>query len=358
MAPAMRRFSMEAALSARGLDRLIVVGWMVAVAVVRSGTITEADPYWQIRAGLENLDGMPLARPDTWSWAPVDALFYPNSPAWNIILALGWRAGGFWGIFALTAGAILAELVIIGLLARSMGARPLPFLAVLIPITILAFPGLSPRATIVAQTLLLAAVGLAHWWSRRAGDHSAAVNAVVVGLAGFVLSLAGNWIHLSWLTWSLVTAGAWLVLWSLTPALGAARRVAMVAAGTLGLLLGMVWGPYGLGGWERSAAVYAASAGLIAEWTTSLDTAPLALATAAVAALSAGTLAWAVRRTVHGHATDPTVRLAAVLALLALPTAVAGLWGSRFTYVALALIAPVAAAAATAAAARLRACHA
>ncbi len=76
-------------------------GWLLpwlalaALAVVRAGVVDERDPYWQVRAGLENLGGAPLSRPDTWSWAHVDRRFTQTSPAWNDALALGWDADGW-----------------------------------------------------------------------------------------------------------------------------------------------------------------------------------------------------------------------------------------------------------------------
>ena len=126
----------------RAADRwewALVFGWIVAFAVARGGSITEADPYWQIRAGLEILAGTPLVRADTWSWAPVDALFYPNSPAWNAVLATTWQWGEFWGVFALTSVAVFASLAVIAIVARAIEARPLPILLVLIAVAFVSF---------------------------------------------------------------------------------------------------------------------------------------------------------------------------------------------------------------------------
>lgn len=342
----------------RAADRwewALVVGWIVAFAVARGGSITEADPYWQIRAGLENLAGTPLVRADTWSWAPVDALFYPNSPAWNAVLATTWQWGEFWGVFALTSVAVFASLAVIAIVARAIGARPLPILLVLIAVAFVSFAEFSPRATLAAQTLLLATMGLGAWWSARAHRFPALVNAGVVGVGALAISVAGNWIHLSWLAWSLVAAAGWSVLWLLTATLSRGRQVTMAFVGTVGFLGGALLSPYGLTGWERSAAVYEASHGLIAEWSGAWLHPALAVAGIVTVVLAIQALVGTSRRFRTSGALTAPDRLATVLALIAVPIAVAGFWNSRFIGVAVTVVAPVAAIAVTATVTRVQA---
>ena len=73
--------------------------------------------------------GTPLARPDSWSWAPVPDLFYPNSPGWNALLGLSWLGGGYWGLFLFTFAGLLTYFAVAYALARRLGAHPLAALA-------------------------------------------------------------------------------------------------------------------------------------------------------------------------------------------------------------------------------------
>lgn len=326
-------------------ETLILGGWILLLAVLRSGRLDETDPYWQIRAGQEVLDGTPLARPDTWSWDPVAGLFFPNSPAWNLLLAGGWQVAGFWSVFALSVLSIAAYLTTVAWLGRLLGARPVPTVLAMVALVVLVLPMLSLRATLVAQTLFLVAVGLALLWSRRAEGRPTWVNAAVVGLGGLAVSLLGNWIHLSWGTLAATTAVAWLVLWLLSPGLGGARRLLMTVTGSAGLLGGVLLGPYGLDALTRARAVFEACRGLILEWTTPFHPelvarwAPSALVTLVLTIAAAF---WCAR-TLRVRRDDRT-RLSSALTISALPYAVAGLIAIRFIGIAALTMAPVLAA--------------
>jgi hypothetical protein len=325
-------------------DLLILSGWIVAIALIRAGTIQDTDPYWQIRAGQEVLDGSPLARPDSWSWDPVPGLFFPNSPGWNVVLALSWRGAGFWGLFAVTGISIIGCLGITALLARRLGAGPLPTTAAIIATSLLALPMLSPRAGLGAQALFMLAMAAAAWWSPRARHRSPIPNAAVVAAAGLVFSLVGNWVHLSWATLAIATALAWSVMWFLSSAISLRRATAMSAAGAAGLAVGVLLGPYGTGVVARSAVVLAACQGLMLEWTGALHPdmrSRWLVPTVLALAVGVGGLAWAGRSLVRGRSSDRRVPVVAALCVVAAPAAAAGVVAVRFTGVALLTLTPV-----------------
>jgi hypothetical protein len=326
-------------------DWWLIVGWIAAISVALAGTIHDTDPYWQIRAGEENLDGVPLARPDTWSWAPVDGLFYPNSPAWNVVLALSWRAAASWGLFVVTVASIATCLALVCWLALRLGARPVPTVFGLLAITAAALPVFSPRAALVGQTLMLGAIALGLWWSRRAAAAGPLGSALVTFVAALVISTAGNWIHLSWSTSAGATAVAWIVLWLLVPGIGGWTRVALIVGGTAGFGAGVLAGPYGTDVFAQSRRVIDACQGLILEWTSPFDTGTVLrwAGPALVALLVLSAAAWSLARWPRRAGRSDQLALLAALAVASAPYVLAGLLYIRFILVALPLLAPVAA---------------
>ena len=324
---------------------MVPAGWLVALAAARAGTIEDADPYWQIRAGLENLAGMPLVRSDSWSWAPTGGDFYPNSPAWNVVLALGWQAAGFWGLFALTLVSVTAFGVIVAVAARAMGARPMAVLAGALPVAVLALPMLSARATLPAQALFLGAVVAGWSWTNGATRRPGWVNALGLLVLGFVVAAFGSWIHLSWVAFAGLTAVAWSVMCLLVRALPLRQRVGSSVAGVVGLGLGVTAGPYDIATMlERSRVVARANTGLVVEWMSPFTQAltlrwglPAILALVVVAA----SIRFVIRYLRRGEAPDPALRLRAGLTLAGAGTALAALTAVRFTGVALLTVAPL-----------------
>jgi hypothetical protein len=335
-------------------DVLLAAGWIVVIALVASSTVTDTDPYWQVRAGRELLDGVPLVHADTWSWSPVAGPFYPNSPAWNVALALAWGAASSWGLFAISVLAVSGALAMVTWLAVQLGARLLPTIGVLLVTALVALPLLTPRPAVGAAVLMLLAIALAgHLARRRPEPLPGALLAFVVALG---VSFAGNWIHLSWSTTALVVAAAWAAVWWLAPGLRTPTRLALTAAGTCGLLLGVALGPYGFGSWTRAGAVVEASAGVIEEWTSPFSVernwywAPVALAALLATLVSVG---WCLRTASRRGRSDPRLALVAGLTVAALPFAAAGLLYARFVPTTILTLAPLAAVAASAAAVRL-----
>lgn len=338
-------------------SRALLFGWLIALALARSGTITERDPYWQARAGAENLAGVPLARPDAWTWAPVDDLFRPTSPGWNLVLGAGWQSAGFWGIFLVSLLTIAAYLWVTLRLADALGARPLPALLALLPVFLLGIAWFSPRATLAAQTLIGLALLLPVWWWPRARASRVAVNAAVAGAGGFAVSWLGNATHLSWMVVALGMSVAWTVFWLLVPDLTNTRRAALSLAGALGLAAGVLTTPYGVTvGLAHTAHTQESAAGIIKEWmpVTAPGLPAIWLLAALVGLSSSAGLLWWVLRGLRRRRRDLPLALGAAIAVLAIPAAVAGFLAMRFLGTSLLLLAPVLAAALTRAAGRIR----
>lgn len=340
--------------------------WWLAFAILtmfaasRAATVTERDPYWSARAGLETLAGTPLARPDAWSWS-AEGLWYPNSPAWNVVLGLGWNALGFWGFFwaAFLAMTLLGGVAL--MVARRTGARALPTLVTLLPLAFASSAALSTRATVVVHVLLFLAALFAWWWGGRAHRVHTAMSVGLVGIAGFLLSFAGNWVHLSFIALAAAVALMWGVAWWTSPGLGTVHRVLLLLTGTGGLLLGCVLSPYGIAlTLERSQAVSEICRDLVTEWM-SLPTMvmreggyiwlPITIGVIAVAAV---TVVWVSRLLRSGGRYDPRIRLVVPLLVVALPAIGAGVGTLRFLALGTLLLAPAAAGAVTALVDRLR----
>lgn len=332
----------------RRRDWWLVTAWLGSLAIVRAGSIDERDPYWQIRAGVETLHGLPVVRPDTWSWDPVAEPFLQTSPGWNVLLGLAWEGIGWAGLFLVSLASIGSYFLVAVLLARRLGARPLPTLAGVLACSSLALSMISPRATLAAQTLFLAGILTADAWRGRRRPHPAVDAAAVLAAAG-TLSWAGAWLHMSWLAFAPATALCWAVLWFLTPGLSRARAAVLSAAGLAGALLGLALGPYGAEAWEYSQRVRDSSSALVIEWLGVL-TPGLALRWVPAALLgllvSGAALVWVVRRWRAGTI-DQRTGLVAVLSVVGLPAALASVSAIRFVGVSLLTVAPVAAMGAT-----------
>ncbi len=332
--------------SAATADRLLLGGWIGLLALVAPARIADTDPYWQVRDGQELLAGAPLARPDTWSWAPVEGLYYPNSPAWNVALAVSWDALGWWGMYLISVLSIGACLTVVAWLARRLGAAPLVVVGTVVATSLAALPLLSPRGALPAITLMLLAIGLADVWADRASRWSPLANAGAALAAGLVLSTLGNWVHVSWSTNAIAVAAAWIAIWFLRPALTLSTRLSLAAGGALGLGAGVLLGPYGAEVRSRAATVLEASRGLITEWmspftsTLGLRWWPMSVVVSLLAVSAAACCAYLLWRGGRG---DGRLPLASGLSVAALPYAIGGLFFVRFVAMSAVLLAPIAA---------------
>lgn len=332
-------------------DRWLVAAFILCFAVARAGQFEERDPYWQARAGVENLAGWPLARPDTWSWSGVTGDWYQNSPLWNDLLGLAWRTAGFAGIFVVAVAVVGGYLAGSWILAGSLGGRGLPALAGMMATVSPVLAMLSPRGTLAAQLIVLASVLLAVRAARTVAltlPAWAAGTAALIAAAG--MSTLGNWVHLSFLLLGPAMAVLWAVVWLFTGA-PVSRKVVLIVAGGLGWAVGPVLSPYGLaGGLARSRAVQEVCEGLILEWGGPFvpGISPVFRLMAVATALAGLVVViWLARRWIAGDRSAEFAGLAA-LSVLGVPAAVAGMGAIRFLGVAMLSLSPVMAVAATA----------
>jgi hypothetical protein len=321
-----------------------VAAWLGSLALVRAGTVDERDPYWQVRAGIETLHGQPLSRPDAWSWAPVDAAFTQTSPGWNTLIGASWDAVGFVGLFLAALLSISLYLVTVVVIGRRLGARPLPLLVGILLCVLPALAMLSPRATLVAQTLFLAGLLWADSWRRRSPRPAGWADAAIVCLGAFLVTVGGSWVHLSWVLLAPASAACWTVLWFAGPAVSTRRAIGLSAVTVAGAGAGILAGPYGTDAWALSERVRAACAGLVVEWLGVLTPGLVsrwALPALLAVALAGATALWVARRW-RERSSNPTVGLLAALVVLALPASLASLSAIRFVGVALLTLAPAA----------------
>ena len=338
----------------RRWDWFVLGGWVVALVAHRAARLTERDPYWQTRDGLERWSGAPLARPDSWSWALPEGTFRPTSPGWNSALALGYDHVGFLGLALTAAIGMLAYFTVALVVARRLNARPLPALLATVVVTLLALPMISPRATIAIEALLLATLALADWFvrapfSRRGWTFLAA------GLGAALLGWLGSWIHVSWAVTAIGLAVAVPIL-SLLHRRTTAREVGSALALAVGIVIGSSLGPYGLDVWRLLLDVSGASEGQIIEWLSPFTPGfrarwlPVALICLALASVCA----WEARRRARGAKASDELPLEVVLVTTSLLAAVAGMFAIRFLGVAALTLLPVFAAALSRATVRWR----
>ena len=327
---------------------LLVAGGFGGLALVRAGSIEERDPYWQVRAGLDNLGGDPLIRADSWSWQSVPTDFVQTSPGWNSALGLVWEGAGFVGLFAIALLAIGSQLVVSVALSHRLGARPLPMLLGLGATCGLGLAFLSPRASLASQTLFMAAVlGADLWRDRRS---AAGPSVVGVAFAALVVATFGSWIHLSWVLLGPALSMSVGALWLTSGNWSWPRRATLVLATTTGVTVGVFAGPYGIDALRLSNSVRQATEGLVVEWVGMLTPGLIWrwLPTGVFALLLVGYALVVLWRGRHDFLDERRVSLTLALLIPAAPAALAGFAGIRFIGVALLLMGPIASLAATA----------
>jgi hypothetical protein len=343
----------------RWLPTSSAIAWisMAALAAVRAGKPEERDPYWEARAGLENLSGIPLARPDTWSWAPLNHDFFPNSPAWNYLLGISWWTAGFWGLFVFAFLVIFGYLALAYLMARKLGAHPLGALAGVVGGFAWAMPMLSSRGTIGVQILLLLGMFIPTWWRPRLERRSAWASAGTFLVIGACLSTLGNWIHLSFFFLGPALAACWGVYWltsdwpgSWRLRLADRRRWAVTLGGTIGLVLGSLTTPYGVAGtMERSRETAEACSKYILEWVSPFNPGflrawQLAIQWPVSGLVGAASIVLLVRwwiGRVRTGSVNNRFALISSISILALPLAIAGMFALRFLGAAVLLFIPI-----------------
>ena len=326
------------------------------LAVVRAGRVDERDQFWQIREGLERAQGTPLVRPDTWGWAQAAGLFRPTSPAWNSALAWAFEHGRFAGLFALSFLSIAAALLIALWAAARVGAAPLPSLLALAVMAALGLPGLSPRSSLVAGTLVLLALVVADLLREHAGRRNPLVVGAGAAVLAAVFTTVGSWVHLSWLVLGPLVALAWTAMAVVSPRSGRRTGAAVALGSGVGVVVGLACGPYGFDAIDLTSAIRTASSGLVTEWFspwTAATAGRWALPSVVAVAVPLGS-ALALLPARRRRLGEP-VPLAVGLAVVTLPIAVAGTTAIRLVVLALLLGIPLLALALDALGARIKA---
>lgn len=327
-------------------DWTVLGGWVAALVVLRSARMAERDPYWQARDGQERFSGVPLSRPDSWSWAEPEGTFRPTSPAWNTALGIGHEALDLTGLALVGAVGMLAYFAVAILVARRLGARPLPTLLAIMVVAALALPMVSPRATIIIEALLLVTLGAGYLLVNRALPDACWTFAGAAAAAG-TLGWLGSWLHVSWSVTALGLSAALPLLAILS---GAARqRLGLTLAAGAALAVGSVLGPYGWSVWQLLFDVGTASGGQIIEWlspfTAGLRARWLPVAVLCLALAGACSLRLARHRGgTPGSRKRSLWALEFTLAATSLAAALAGLVAIRFLGVAALTLMPVLAA--------------
>ena len=144
------------------------MGWagalaaLVPLALTRAGVLAESDTFWQVRTGLEILSSGAIPAADPFSWTAAGRPWQVNSWAFDVLLALAYRAGGLTAVSL--AGAVLAlgAFAAALLLARRLGATALTAALVFLPGSVFLVGWLSARpqlADYVAVPVLLVLLG-------------------------------------------------------------------------------------------------------------------------------------------------------------------------------------------------------
>lgn len=319
-----------------------LIGFLTClVALAHAGTHAETDPFWQARAGMENLDGAVFRRPDSWSWAPVDSDFQQNSPGWNSLLGLSIRLLGIhdWGIpglFIVTLVSIATLYALLALAAWRVGARAIPTLVGLVVLSVLGWIGLSARATVPALSLLVLGLLMAYAITSPHWRIPTSQRVIVATLTALAISAMGIWIHTSWLLFGPLLGLLWTVLWCGSGQMS--RGTALVASAFSGaaLAIGTLLGPYGASVWEFALRTREITSDLILEWR-GLVTPPIQwtwwIIFGVCIASAVGALAIKVAPSRNA--------LAVATGLAVLATSLGGFMASRFLFVALPLAVPL-----------------
>ena len=268
-----------------------LIAWLalLPIALVRASLLAESDTFWEIRIGQLILHTGRIPVADSFSWWARGRPWTPNSWAFDLLLAIGYRAGGLPGVALIGGAFVMAAGGAVLLLARRLGAtapvagplviagsvgsiawlsvRPQLVDYIAVPLLLLVIARAGPALR--ARSLLIIAVIEAVW-----------VNLHVAAPLGIVVVLCAG-------------LGAQIPALLALPA-DARRRMLPRAAVTatapaLAALAGTLANPGGLAIIQQLRDVSSSSAGLIAEWQHISFTSPDQMAM-----LGAGVLATAI----------------------------------------------------------------
>jgi hypothetical protein len=124
---------------------------MVASAL-RVAAPRDGDVFWGARSGLDTIRSGHIPHHDTYSWSVPGHSWIPSSWGWNVVLGAAYDAFGMAGflVLALLMGALLG--LVATLLARQVGAEPLPTAGAVAVLGAFVLGG-TPRATALSTLL-------------------------------------------------------------------------------------------------------------------------------------------------------------------------------------------------------------
>lgn len=236
-----------------------LIGLALLQALVRAENPAGQDAYWSARYGLDVIRSGHLPRVDTYSWTAHGAEWVPSSWLWDVLLGGGYDLMGLAWFWVVGAGVSVLTALTFGALARRVGARPLPALAVYAPVGMLAVAAI-PRAQALSNVAAI----------------------VVAMLAVCVLESRGR-VAIRWTVLLCATQLLWMNLHSMAllgPVVVAVTGGAVLLGrrsagwqqlrrlGALCLLAGLccLATPYGVAPLTHAAEVRSASVGLVIEW--------------------------------------------------------------------------------------------
>ena len=291
------------------LRRLTRRPWILAwlafspVAVLRAGTLSESDTFWQIRVGLVTIGHRAIPAVDTFSWTMRGHPWTLNSWGFDVAAAVAYRIAGLPGAAWLCAALTMALAALVLLLARQLGAAP----AVAAVALLVASPFLIGWLTARPQLIDYIALPVLVMLARKFADGSARFRTVLS-----VGALSVLWVNLhAGALLAVPVTGACAGLLLLRPATRARGWMCLAAAGAA--LAGCFVNPYGVGIIGQAEQVRSASAGLIVEWQHLNPASPLQDLSLAIGLLG---LVIAVRR--RDPAVIATLAVTATGAILAI----------------------------------------
>lgn len=246
------------AIFARAGRRPWLLAWLafLPVAVLRAGTLSEADTFWEIRTGLITISHRAIPTLDTFTWTMRGRPWTLNSWGFNVLIALGYRLGGLPTVAWICSALVLAAVALMLVLARQLGAVPWVAGAAVLLTSPLIVGWLTARPQLVDYVAFMALVivlrGIA------AGQHPAWRI-----LAAGVLSVLWVNLHAGALLGVAVCVASGLLLFLRR---GARLRGLWCVTAGAAALAGAFVNPYGFGLLSQTTQVQADSTGLITEW--------------------------------------------------------------------------------------------
>jgi len=251
--PARQNGTVRAALGRRAW----LVAWLAFLPLVifRAGILSEADTFWEVRAGLLTIAHRAIPAVDTFTWTVHGKPYFLNSWGFNVLLALGYRLGGLPGVAVLCALITLGIIALALALARSLGASAAAagtafFLAApLLTGWLSARPQLVDYAAVLALVMLLRAV------------EQERIGWTAVAFTGLLTVVWVNLHAAALLAVALTVASAALLLLCRRR-----TRWRYAAAAAVAASVGCLLNPHGFGVLHQASQVQADSTQLVTEW--------------------------------------------------------------------------------------------